>query len=122
MWEDQDDDGNSVASLDINGPHLQLAAQLLQVSPHELQEGLCTRIITSGIEKMRKPETQANALLCLHALCKTLYSKIFEGVVELVNSAMNPGNSPHNHGPLSPHLNHVAVLDIFGFESFNENR
>jgi myosin-5 len=125
IWEDTDDDGNSVAKLDPSSAHFVHASRLLQVSTHALQQGLCTRVIILGKEKLRKPENRANAVLCLHALCKTLYAKIFEGVVELVNSAMSSEwerSELSNTSTANTSVKHVAVLDIFGFESFQVNR
>ena len=61
----------------------------------------------------------------MHALCKTLYAKIFEGVVELVNSAMSSEwekSELSNTSTANTSVKHVAVLDIFGFESFQVRR
>ena len=122
VGEENDFDGNSFGTLDVKGGSIQQAAKLLQVSATELKEGLCTRIITTGRDTMRKPENRANALLCLQALCKQLYSKIFERVVELVNAAMRVGGGERKGGIEGRRQKQVAVLDIFGFESFAENR
>jgi hypothetical protein len=122
VGEENDFDGNSVGTVDVKGASIQQAAKLLQVSAAELKEGLCTRIISTGRDSMRKAENQANALLCLQALCKQLYSNIFERVVELVNSAMKIGGGQHTMGGEGGQQKQVAVLDIFGFESFAENR
>jgi myosin heavy subunit len=119
VGEENDFDGNSCATVDVKGASIQQAAKLLQVSAAELKEGVCTRIISTGREQMRKPENRANALLCLQALCKQLYSKIFERVVELVNEAMRVGGQGSG---TRGRQTQVAVLDIFGFESFAENR
>ena len=123
VGEENDFDGNSVATVDVKGSSIQQAAKLLKVSAAELKEGLCTRIITTGRESMRKPENRENALLCLQALCKQLYSKIFERVVDLVNKAMKVGGRQGTaRGSSDDGCRQVAVLDIFGFESFAENR
>jgi myosin-5 len=119
VGEENDFDGNSCGTVDVKGASIQQAAKLLQVSAAELKEGVCTRIISTGREQMRKPENRANALLCLQALCKQLYSKIFERVVELVNAAMRVGGQGSG---TRGQQTQVAVLDIFGFESFAENR
>ena len=119
IGEENDFDGNSCGTVDVKGTSIQLAAKLLQVSAAELKKGVCTRIISTGRDSMRKPENQANSLLCLQALCKQLYSKIFDHVVELVNKAMMVGQWG---GGSRGGQRHVAVLDIFGFESFAENR
>jgi myosin-5 len=122
VGEENDFDGNSCATVNVQGASIQHAAKLLQVSAGELKEGLCTRLITTGREQMRKPENRERALLCLQALCKQLYSKIFERVVELVNAAMKVGAGAGAGIGGGGRQKHVAVLDIFGFESFAENR
>ena len=120
LGEENDFDGNSCATADVKGDSLRQAAMRLQVSADELKQGLCTRIISTGRDSMRKPENKANASLCLQALCRQLYSKIFERLVELVNAAMKLSSIPRQRG--GRNQTQVAVLDIFGFESFTENR
>ena len=123
MGEENDFDGNSVGTVDVKGASIVAAAKLLQVSAAELKECLCTRIISTGRDSMRKPENKANALLCLQALCKQLYSKIFEHVVDLVNAAMKVSDGHLDKmGNTGRQQTQVSVLDIFGFESFVVNR
>lgn len=97
---------------------MKLAAEVLEVSAEALTEGLCTRRIESGRDAMSKPETRVNALLCRDSLCKTLYVAMFQHLVGLVNAAMG-GHA--ERGNVNSGMK-VAVLDIFGFESFGVNR
>ncbi len=62
IWEDTDDDGNSVAKLDPCSAHFVHASRLLQVSTHALQQGLCTQSGENGGAAQNTLATvQANA-------------------------------------------------------------
>ena len=119
--EDTDWDGNPTAELDVKNPSLNYAARLLKVSAEELKEGLCTRIIVTGRETTRKPETREKAMLSRDALCKSLYSKMFDRIVRLINDSLKAGiDAAQARGAAREQAN-VSVLDIFGFESFEKN-
>ena len=119
--EDTDWDGNPAASVDLKDPSLNYAARLLKVSAEELKEGLCTRIIVTGRETTRKPETREKAMLSRDALCKSLYSKMFDRIVRLINDSLKAGiDAAQARGAAREQAN-VSVLDIFGFESFEKN-
>lgn len=62
---------------------------------------------------MIKPEDKEKALQCRDALSKALYSKLFDYIVSGVNVALR---LKQNMVTMT-----VSVLDIFGFEVFQEN-
>jgi hypothetical protein len=118
--EENDWDGNASATLDLKDPSLNHAAKLLQVSVQELKDGLCTRVIVTGRESTRKPETREKAMLSRDALCKSLYSKMFDKIVRLINDSLRAGIDSAQRAGAQARAN-VSVLDIFGFESFEKN-
>ena len=51
------------------------------------------------------------------SLAKSLYSRLFDWVVNIINTAL----SPSSLSSLSSHTSFIGVLDIYGFEVFVEN-
>ena len=51
------------------------------------------------------------------SLAKSLYSRLFDWVVNIINTALSP-SSPSSH---TSHTSFIGVLDIYGFEVFVEN-
>ncbi|KAG2260378.1 hypothetical protein Bca52824_079672 [Brassica carinata] len=81
--------------------HLKTAAELLMCDAKSLEDSLCKRIMA----------TQA-ATLSRDALAKVMYSRLFDWLVEKINSSIG-------QDPESKYL--IGVLDIYGFESFKTN-
>jgi len=47
---------------------------------------------------------------------------MFEWLIERINSAMNNKNNPNRQIQSDEKLRSIGVLDIFGFENFDQNR
>ncbi len=47
---------------------------------------------------------------------------MFEWLIERINIAMNNKNNPNRQIPSDEKLRSIGVLDIFGFEKFEQNR
>jgi myosin heavy subunit len=47
---------------------------------------------------------------------------MFEWLIERINSAMNNKNNPNRQIQSDEKLRSIGVLDIFGFEKFEQNR
>jgi myosin-5 len=77
------------------------------------RNAICFRNITAGTDVMVKPESKEKAIQCRDALSKALYSKLFDSIVSGVNSALRLKQQMVTM--------QVSVLDIFGFEVFQEN-
>ncbi|KAF3452668.1 hypothetical protein FNV43_RR03101 [Rhamnella rubrinervis] len=92
--------------------HLQTVAELLMCDEKALEDSLCKRVIVTpdgNITKLLDPEL---ATLSRDALAKTVYSRLFDWIVDKINSSI--GQDP-NAASL------IGVLDIYGFESFKIN-
>jgi len=88
------------------------AAAVLKVDVDGLELALRTRRIVLADEVIYKPLTAAAATHSRDALSKTLYSKLFDALVQRVNSSI--GQDVHS-------VAFIGVLDIYGFESFAVN-
>ncbi|KAJ4711729.1 Myosin, partial [Melia azedarach] len=89
--------------------HLQTAAELLMCDEKALEDSLCKRVIVTPDGNITKPLDPDSATLSRDALAKTVYSRLFDWIVEKINSSI--GQDP-NAASL------IGVLDIYGFESF----
>ncbi|KAK2637374.1 hypothetical protein Ddye_032166 [Dipteronia dyeriana] len=89
--------------------------QVLTRPIHEkaLEDSLCKSVIVTPDGNITKPLDPYSAALSRDALAKTVYSRLFDWIVEKINSSI--GQDP-NASSL------IGVLDIYGFESFKINR
>lgn len=92
--------------------HLQTAADLLMCDEKALEKSLCQRIIVTRDESITKTLDPEAAVLSRDALAKVIYSRLFDWLVNKINSSI--GQDPN-----SKFL--IGVLDIYGFESFKTN-
>ncbi|GFZ02730.1 myosin-like protein XIF [Actinidia rufa] len=92
--------------------HLQTAAELLMCDEKALQDSLCQRVIVTPDGDITKPLDPASAVTSRDALAKTIYSRLFDWIVDKINSSI--GQDPNAKSI-------IGVLDIYGFESFKIN-
>uniref|UniRef100_A0A7N0ZY67 Myosin-12 n=1 Tax=Kalanchoe fedtschenkoi TaxID=63787 RepID=A0A7N0ZY67_KALFE len=92
--------------------HLRTAAELFKSNEKLLEDSLCKRVIVTPDGKITKPLDPGAAALSRDALAKTVYSRLFDWLVDKINSSI--GQDP-NAASL------IGVLDIYGFESFKIN-
>ncbi|XP_024988349.1 myosin-12-like isoform X1 [Cynara cardunculus var. scolymus] len=92
--------------------HLRTAAELLMCNEKSLEESLCERVIVTPDGNITKPLDPASAALSRDALAKTVYSRLFDWIVDKINNSI--GQDPNAKSI-------IGVLDIYGFESFKIN-
>ncbi|XP_019461246.1 PREDICTED: myosin-6-like [Lupinus angustifolius] len=92
--------------------HLQTAAELFMCDAKALQDSLCERIIVTRDETITKCLDPEAAALSRDALAKTVYTRLFDWLVDRINSSI--GQDPESKSL-------IGVLDIYGFESFKTN-
>ncbi|XP_022906681.1 unconventional myosin ID isoform X2 [Onthophagus taurus] len=93
-------------------------ANLLKVPHDELTKALCERVIAAHGDIMRKEHTQTEAFYGRDALGKAVYDRLFTWIVGKINSAISVDDnniSKHYRSSL------IGVLDIYGFEIFDNN-
>ena len=102
--------GNNEESSINNSQVVDVAAEFLGVNSNDLSQCLVTRSIEVRGERSVIPLAPAEARDGTDALAKAVYGKLFDWLVLRVNEAIS-GERGH----------FIGVLDIFGFEIFENN-
>ncbi|CAI5530892.1 unnamed protein product [Closterium sp. Naga37s-1] len=92
--------------------NLENVAHLLSCDKKKLQESLCTMKRKVGGEVIKSYLDEKGAVVRRDTLAKTLYSKLFDWIVEKVNRSI---------GQDANSMALIGVLDIYGFEHFKLN-
>ncbi|KAG2813357.1 hypothetical protein PC112_g14778 [Phytophthora cactorum] len=85
---------------------------LLGTESAALHSTLLERSITAGSESYTIPLNAEQALDLRDALAKGMYTQLFDWLVHRINKAICSTNNVKTH---------IGLLDIFGFESFDQN-
>ncbi|KAM8960477.1 unconventional myosin-IXb [Pelodytes ibericus] len=104
--------------LDVGPPEvLDTLSQLLQVKRDMLVEALTKRKTVTVNEKLILPYSLSEAVTTRDSMAKSLYSALFDWIVLRINHALlNKKDVEEAVNCLS-----IGVLDIFGFEDFENN-
>ncbi|KAL8241971.1 hypothetical protein R6Q59_012273 [Mikania micrantha] len=105
------DDNNHVVP--VIDEALLTVAKLLGCEADQLQIALSTRKMTVGSENIIRKLTLTQAIDSRDALAKSIYSCLFDWLVEQINKSLSAGK---RHSGRS-----ISILDIYGFESFDVN-
>ncbi|CAI5995861.1 unnamed protein product [Closterium sp. NIES-65] len=92
--------------------HLEAVAELLRCEKKKLRESLLTRTLVTRDGNIKKDLDPAAAVVSRDTLAKTIYSRLFDWLVDKVNKSI--GQDPDC-------ASIVGVLDIYGFETFQFN-
>ncbi|XP_054418171.1 unconventional myosin-IXa isoform X7 [Pteronotus mesoamericanus] len=105
-------------SIDICNPEvLPVVSELLEVREEMLFEALVTRKTVTVGEKLILPYKLAEAVTVRNSMAKSLYSALFDWIVFRINHALlNSKDLEQSTKTLS-----IGVLDIFGFEDYENN-
>ncbi|XP_073150991.1 myosin-17-like [Henckelia pumila] len=92
--------------------HLNTIAELLKCNPKSLEDAMIKRVMVTPEEVITRTLDPEAALGSRDALAKTIYSRLFDWIVEKINVSI--GQDPNSKAI-------IGVLDIYGFESFKYN-
>ncbi|CAN9500413.1 unnamed protein product [Ophioblennius macclurei] len=104
--------------LDVGPPEvLATLSDLLKVKEELLVEALTKRKTVTVNDKLILPYSQSEAITARDSMAKSLYSALFDWIVLRINHALlNKKDMEESVRCLS-----IGVLDIFGFEDFENN-
>lgn len=118
---------HDTSELDLSNPSLRCAVDLLGVSVIALNEACCRFAIEARGETLYKNLSMLQARKAIEALIKATYQALFTYIAQRINSFItirdNDAESAHNRHArnAAAQTASIGVLDIFGFESFEEN-
>ncbi|KAL0015018.1 hypothetical protein SO802_002087 [Lithocarpus litseifolius] len=92
--------------------HLNMTAELLECDAKSLEDALIKRVMVTPEEVITRTLDPVAALGSRDALAKTIYSRLFDWIVDTINNSI--GQDPNSKSL-------IGVLDIYGFESFKHN-
>ncbi|GKD87902.1 myosin-11-like protein isoform X1 [Tanacetum coccineum] len=77
-----------------------------------LEDALCKRVMITPEEIIKRSLDPLSAAVSRDGLAKTIYSRLFDWLVEKINVSIGQDRTSKNL---------IGVLDIYGFESFKNN-
>ncbi|KAJ6700754.1 MYOSIN [Salix koriyanagi] len=92
--------------------HLNVTSELLRCDAKNLEDALIKRVMVTPEEIITRTLDPENAVSSRDALAKTLYSRLFDWLVDKINVSIGQDSSSKSI---------IGVLDIYGFESFKCN-
>ncbi|XP_070211520.1 unconventional myosin-Id-like [Littorina saxatilis] len=102
----------------VNRQDLVDLAKLLNVETEALERALLSRVIAAGGNVVEKSLNVKDALFARDAFAKAIYDRMFSWIVGRINEAIDP-----KHGGVRyvGRNTVIGVLDIYGFEIFDNN-
>ncbi|ESN98581.1 hypothetical protein HELRODRAFT_192996 [Helobdella robusta] len=94
-------------------------SQLLSVEPSETEKALCKRVVATKGEVVEKGHTTDQAKFGRDAFAKAIYDRMFTEIVKCINKAIDLDNNNNNNRNMQSTV--IGVLDIYGFEIFDNN-
>jgi len=94
-------------------PSLEKAADLLGVTAEAMTKCMCYRTLKIGGQVISKPYNMDTSIVNRDSMCKSMFSKMFDWVVDTINKVMYVGKTEQ--------CMWIGILDVFGFECFAYN-
>ncbi len=111
---DVDEEGK--AQLSSENANLQRACQLLQADPTEMAKWLTKKLLVTKVDAVEMQLNVWQAEAARDAVSKFLYERVFSFLVRQLNQLLAPA-APESRNK----KNFIGVLDIYGFEKFDQN-
>ena len=108
------EDGSEPPATPTNASALQWASYLFDVEESTLTQAINHRMVQTGGRTASVyfvPQNAQQSREIRDALAKEMYAKVFSHLIERVNGALGRGAG----------VNSMGILDVFGFEIFEEN-
>ena len=108
-------DENDERAISIDKNQVDVAAKIMGVDTDALAKLLSKQVLTTGKSSITKDRKYRDIVKVRNSLCREMYSKLFNWLVERAVSLIVPKEiDPKKH-------RFVGVLDIYGFEVFDQN-
>lgn len=110
--------------IDKENVHLDVFLSLMGFTPEALNQALCYFSIKAGKESHTRSLPKLKAEKGLEAFVKAVYGALFDLIVQRINSSITAKSDGKKRGGSQVDKSiaaTIAVLDIFGFESFKTN-
>lgn len=101
-----------------NSKSVEYVSDLLRVPRKDLERALCERVIAARGDIMRKEHTISEANYGRDGLAKAIYERLFGWIVDKINDVIKV---EENNFPYKYQSSLIGVLDIYGFEIFDNN-
>jgi myosin V len=98
---------------------LEKACELLGLDKEQLSEAILTKLLVVNGKIIKKPQNIVMAEDKRDALAKMTYSRLFSWLVKRVNETLTEASSKKSRDKSK--IGFIGVLDIYGFECFEEN-
>ena len=92
---------DSGAAFIKNPTSVEHAASMLEVPLAMVTKAVCFRTVAAGGESVATPLDANAAVASCRALAKTVYARLFEWLVEIINTTLNRRNMPEQPDPFS---------------------
>ena len=96
-----------------------IASEFIGIDQQSFLKILTFRKMTDQLSKkqLEKPMSKDQCYSCRDAVAKILYAKMFDWIIKRINSAISSNKDKEKNIKLMK----IGILDIFGFEIFQEN-
>jgi len=107
-------EGND-ATVTKQSDHFKKACELLKIEPDRLSAAITTKEVRVGKDRTVSPVNKKTATAQRDTVAKTVYSRVFDMVVDWLNQNMGGSEGVYGDMPC------IGMLDIFGFEDMPVN-
>jgi len=109
-------------AVEISNPEvLKTISEMLSVDEAALNQALCSRVVAAGGDVVNKTFNESEALYARDAFAKAIYERLFSTIVSKVNDVIHVQNPTEDAFYGRGKNTVIGVLDIYGFEIFDEN-
>jgi len=96
----------------VKSSYFEKALELLMLEESDVENFLLRKILKINKEEIRKPYSQNESLVMRNSLARQIYMQLFNYIVFRVNRYLSG---------ISTETKNLNILDIFGFENFEQN-
>ena len=108
-------DENQQKAIVRNTEPIAKAAELLKIEPEALSKCLLKKTVKYPGQTIEVDHSKDEAMSVQHSLIKSIYSRLFDQIVQRVNKGIALPRKETNQDPAD--LPTIGLLDIFGFEA-----